>query len=83
MTSLDRSWIVRRRATAGWLALLLGLLTVFALRAAPEPQSEGVLIPVTGAIGPATSDFFVRQLAAAQEAGAHLVVLRIDTPGGE
>lgn len=42
----------------------------------------GVLIPVTGPIGPATSDFFVRQLHAAQESGAHLVVVRIDTPGG-
>jgi membrane-bound serine protease (ClpP class) len=82
MTSFARPGIVRRRATAAWVALLLGLLAIGALRAAPEPQPEGVLIPVTGAIGPGTSDFFVRQLSAAQEAGAHLVVLRIDTPGG-
>lgn len=50
--------------------------------ASAQAGTEGVLIPVTGAIGPATSDFFVRQLRGAQEAGAKLVVVRIDTPGG-
>lgn len=73
--------IVRPGVMTAWTALLLGLL-LGGVRAAPEPEPEGVLIPVTGAIGPGTSDFFVRQLAAAQESGAHLVVVRIDTPGG-
>jgi membrane-bound serine protease (ClpP class) len=81
MTPPFPSWIARRRVAAGWM-LLLGVLITGVLRAVPASQAEGVLIPVTGAIGPGTSDFFVRQLAAAQEAGAHLVVLRIDTPGG-
>ena len=66
----------------GLLAVVAGFLSLASLRAATDEQAEGVLIPVTGAIGPATSDFFVRQLAAAQESGARLVVLRIDTPGG-
>jgi membrane-bound serine protease (ClpP class) len=63
---------------------LLGLTALRAAEPAAEPDTEaaGVLIPVTGAIGPATSDFFVRQLRAAQESGARLVVMRIDTPGG-
>jgi membrane-bound serine protease (ClpP class) len=43
---------------------------------------HGVLIPIQGAIGPATSDFFVRKLRAAQKSGTDLVVVRIDTPGG-
>jgi membrane-bound serine protease (ClpP class) len=43
---------------------------------------HAVLIPVNGPIGPGTSDFFVRQLQAAGEAEAHLVVIRLDTPGG-
>jgi membrane-bound serine protease (ClpP class) len=73
--------VVHPGVIAAWAALLLGLLPG-GVRAAPEPQPEGVLIPVVGAIGPGTSDFFVRQLAAAQESGAHLVVVRIDTPGG-
>jgi membrane-bound serine protease (ClpP class) len=40
------------------------------------------IIPLTGAIGPATADFAGRALARAEKAGAQLVVLRIDTPGG-
>ena len=74
-----------RRALIALLALF-GAASWFAASHSAEPeaetQAEAVLIPVTGAIGPATSDFFVRQLAAAQHAGAQLVVLRIDTPGG-
>ena len=41
-----------------------------------------MLIPITGPIGPATSDFFVRALRDAGESGARLVVATIDTPGG-
>jgi membrane-bound serine protease (ClpP class) len=59
-------------------ALALGVAT-----AAPAPESRtGVLIPVSGPIGPATSDFFVRQLHQAQDEGAALVVVTLDTPGG-
>jgi membrane-bound serine protease (ClpP class) len=43
---------------------------------------RGILLPVQGPIGPATSDFFVRKVRAAQESGADLVIVRIDTPGG-
>ena len=46
------------------------------------PGSSGVLLPVSGPIGPATSDFFVRTLGAAAEQGASLVIVTIDTPGG-
>ncbi len=41
-----------------------------------------VLIPVDDAIGPATSDYFVRALEDAAESGARLVVVTLDTPGG-
>jgi len=50
--------------------------------AAATGAGEVVLIPITGAIGPATSDFFVRALEAAADSSARLVVATVDTPGG-
>jgi membrane-bound serine protease (ClpP class) len=41
-----------------------------------------MLLPVSGPIGPATSDFFVRNLRKANDEKAALVVVTIDTPGG-
>jgi len=58
---------------AGWI-LLAG--------AATTSTPSGVLLPVSGPIGPATSDFFVRKLRESAANGASLVVVAIDTPGG-
>lgn len=41
-----------------------------------------VVIPLTGAIGPANADFVSRSIVRAQKEGAQLIVLRMDTPGG-
>jgi len=68
-----RLWAVAALLAAGWI-LLAGA-------SAPGAPS-GVLLPVSGPIGPATSDFFVRKLNEAGENGASLVVVTIDTPGG-
>ncbi len=62
-----------------YLALLAALLLA---AGASASRADAWLIDVEGPIGPATADHMVRGLAGAAEAGAELVILRIDTPGG-
>src|ERR671937_1022065 len=58
--------------------LLTGLLCwASGLLAAPV-----AIVPLDGAIGPATADFVRRSIERSATEGTHLVVLRIDTPGG-
>ena len=49
-----------------------------------EPIQErlGIMLQIEGSIGPATADHIARNLAIADERGAELVILRMDTPGG-
>jgi membrane-bound serine protease (ClpP class) len=69
------------RRAAALLALLAAGWILLAGAASPV-ASGGVILPVKGPIGPATSDFFVRKLRQAHEDGASLVIVTIDTPGG-
>ncbi|MEW6331559.1 MAG: nodulation protein NfeD, partial [Pseudomonadota bacterium] len=48
----------------------------------PAGAGNVMLLNISGAIGPATSDYVHRGLKKAQQAGAVLVVLQMDTPGG-
>jgi len=67
--------------------LLAGIVGVTATAAAdPESQSgtadQAVVIQVDGPIGPATSAYVEDAIADAEERGAKLLVLGMDTPGG-
>jgi membrane-bound serine protease (ClpP class) len=60
------------------IAFFAGLILCSAAAASPVV----VVIPLNGAVGPASADFVVRALARATEERAQLAVLEIDTPGG-
>src|SRR5690606_29385352 len=52
---------------------------------ADSPASRArqtVLLEITGAIGPATTEYLTRGMDQAVQSGASVVILRIDTPGG-
>ena len=74
---------VRRHRRLLVAALLLGAGVWFGAAAQDdEPHSRVVVLTVQDAIGPATSDYVGKGIAHAIEAGATLVVLELDTPGG-
>jgi membrane-bound serine protease (ClpP class) len=67
------------------LAALVGLcLSIAAAQTQPSRTASRtvIVLDIQDAIGPATSDFFVRALDRAQSRNAELIVLQMDTPGG-
>lgn len=78
---------MRRISRFGRVMLALLLLGLAPLAAAQEDAHGGAasrvwLMDLEGAIGPASSDWFRRALENADQAGAELFVLRLNTPGG-
>ena len=74
----------------GWKAWLPFWLFTFAAYALAETASEpetrsggaAVVIEVSGAIGPATNAYVEKAITDAQDRGAELLVVKMDTPGG-
>ena len=70
--------------------LFIGLAIIWSISllfAAPSLESrtsnnKAVFITITGAIGPATKDYFVRSLEKASNGRASLFIVQLDTPGG-
>lgn len=70
----------------GWALVLLSIVALTSSGAEdelkPGATRSAVMIEIKDAIGPATSDFFVRSLAEAKSRGAPLFIVQMDTPGG-
>lgn len=72
----------------GWTGWLLVCLLAFSAavpaesESASRPTREALVIEVDGSIGPATSAYVEEAIADAEDRGAKLLVLQMDTPGG-
>ncbi len=78
------------RRLAAVLLLIVGMTLALAqpggtaerTRAQPAAVAPVYLIPLKGAVGPASASFVRRGFEQARQAGAQLIVLEMDTPGG-
>lgn len=73
------------RSGIALVLILLALICMTVQAQDPErpPSARAVyMIEIRDAIGPATRDFFLKTLTAAEKGGAQLLIVQLDTPGG-
>ncbi len=64
------------------LAVLLAGNAPWAVTEVDERPDAALVMEIDGSIGPITAEYFRKGLRKAEQTGAQLVVLRMDTPGG-
>ena len=80
---LSKHLNLNNRLAPTWLKRLM-LLALLALLASAyaDDRKQIVVLTISGPIGPATGDYVLKGFDEAMNAGAELIVLEIDTPGG-
>ena len=76
--SSKRARFFRKRGAAFVAALVL----IATMPSAPAANGRAVVLDIDGVIGPAIADYVKRELTVVSRNETHLVVLRMNTPGG-
>ncbi|PLX51304.1 MAG: serine protease [Desulfobulbaceae bacterium] len=64
------------------ICCLVAAVSAQAALAQDRPASAALRLEIRGAIGPAAAEYVKEGLTIAEQSGAHLVILEMDTPGG-
>ncbi|MEC8918714.1 MAG: nodulation protein NfeD [Pseudomonadota bacterium] len=83
-TSHSRRFLTRRQRCACWLVCLLlgGILAMTALAQSPA-ANRALVLTLDDSINPATRDYVERGIRRAESMDAELLVVELDTPGGQ
>ena len=72
----------RRTRFLQFLAVLVTALAAISTTTPARADGTAVLLELEGALGVATAEYIVGGIEDAEEAGANIVIIRMDTPGG-
>ncbi len=80
-----KEWFKNSCRILALIAFLFGLSGILIngfAQTASKPTPTAALLDIKGAIGPAVQDYISRGIKQAQEQGARVIILQMDTPGG-